>query len=387
MPQTNTLSQKQTLLLVDDNQMHLEYILRVFEDQPFKIRTANDGDDALQKIKSFKPDLILLDIIMPGINGFELCQQLKEKDETAGIPVIFLTSKTDQESVIRGLELGGTDYITIPFNPDELKIRVKNQLSLKKKYQELESKNKDLSQTVNERTQQLEETDKPLKDTEKTKADFLTLLSYKIRTPLNTIMGFTQILENLLKDERHLKNLKMIKGASEKLNQIADTAILITSLNSDKIKKNFTEINIKDIIKLAIDEHDNELNGRNIVTITDIEPFTMNGDGRLIKISIHNILENAIRHSPSNSQIEILTYQDNDKKVIELSDEGPGFDENALEVIKNFSIDEPLPRFNSNEFGLGLITTKLIIDIHEGKLTAKNKSEKGASVKLSFPTE
>lgn len=375
------------LLLVDDNQLHQEYIFRVFEDKAYNIYTSSNGTDALKRLKTMRPDLILLDVIMPGLNGFEVCERIKSNKETRNIPVIFLTSKTDKESIVKGFEIGGSDYITIPFNPDELKVRVRTHLELKRRQEELEYANTELDMKVSERTKELENANKMLQNLEKNKADFLTLISYKIRTPLNTIMGFTQILNNTIKDERQRKNLQMIKGASEKLMQIAETANLVTSLSTEKIKANFTEVDIKELLRLTIKELDHELNAKNIVLTTDISNHKINGDNKLLKITFYNILENAVRYSQKNSEIILKAYREEKNSKVQFIDNGPGFADETLNVIKNLSMDEPLRNFDENSFGLGIFTAKIVADLHYGQMQISNNQKSGAAVQFIFPIE
>jgi len=120
------------ILIVDDNLKNLQITAKILKDKGFAISLAQSGQSALTQIEQQKPDLILLDIMMPGMDGFEVCIILKENKETKDIPVIFLTAKTETEDIVRGFELGGADYITKPFNKDELFARVNNHIQLKR---------------------------------------------------------------------------------------------------------------------------------------------------------------------------------------------------------------------------------------------------------------
>jgi two-component system, sensor histidine kinase and response regulator len=126
----NNFSKK--ILIVDDNLKNLQVTAKILKDKGFAISLAQSGQSALTQIEQHKPDLILLDIMMPGMDGFEVCIKLKENTETKDIPVIFLTAKTETEDIVRGFELGGADYITKPFNKDELFARVNNHIQLKR---------------------------------------------------------------------------------------------------------------------------------------------------------------------------------------------------------------------------------------------------------------
>jgi len=122
---------KITILIVDDNPKNIQVAAGMLSRQGYQIAFDKDGESALQHIKVVKADLILLDIMMPGIDGYEVCRSVKDDPEIKDIPVIFLTAKTDTESVVRGFDVGGVDYITKPFNEAELLARVKTHLNLK----------------------------------------------------------------------------------------------------------------------------------------------------------------------------------------------------------------------------------------------------------------
>jgi two-component system, sensor histidine kinase and response regulator len=119
------------LLIVDDNQDNLKVVSSILKELNYKIALAPDGESALKIVSANKFDLILLDIMMPGMDGFEVCRKLKEKPETAGIPVIFLTARAETEDVVKGFQLGGVDYVTKPFKKEELLARVKCHLQIK----------------------------------------------------------------------------------------------------------------------------------------------------------------------------------------------------------------------------------------------------------------
>jgi len=122
---------KQTILVVDDTEINIDILLEILSDD-YNVHVATDGESALSSVEKFQPDLILLDIVMPVLNGFDVCSRLKANKNTQGIPVIFVTSLTDVPDETHGLELGAVDYITKPFNPVIIRARIKNHLELKR---------------------------------------------------------------------------------------------------------------------------------------------------------------------------------------------------------------------------------------------------------------
>ncbi len=135
--------EKQTILVVDDTPENIDVLVGVLK-ADYKVKAAPNGEKALMVVEKSPPDLILLDIMMPVMDGFETCRRLKENPENKGIPVIFLTAKTETEDIVKGFDLGAVDYLTKPFNPLELKVRVNTHLQLRRSKQEVESKNEQL---------------------------------------------------------------------------------------------------------------------------------------------------------------------------------------------------------------------------------------------------
>ena len=151
-----TARRRQTLLIIDDNPNNLKVAVRHFQEYSFELLTARDGQTGLERARLAKPDLILLDVQMPGIDGYETCRRLKADPDTAPIPVIFMTVLSEPEDKVRGFESGGVDYVTKPFQVTELLARVRAHLQIRALQRELEDHNERLEERVAERTRSLQ---------------------------------------------------------------------------------------------------------------------------------------------------------------------------------------------------------------------------------------
>ncbi len=350
----------------------------------YQLSYSQNGKEALAAVKQNDFDLILLDIMMPVVDGYEVCRQLKSDSKTKDIPIIFLTAKVEKESVVKGLKLGAVDYVTKPFNAEELLARVRTHLSLKDKTEQLQSINVILEQKVSERTAQLKEANEKLSTLEKAKSDFLTIISHEIRTPLNGISGFADILLDSLASTEHEEFIKYLKISSDRLVRFSEIALLITQLNAEKYTFEMIPMNVEKIISSALEEVQEKLDLANIKIekgfTKDINIIT---NHNLIQKSLVNILENSIEYSPENGQIFINTSTDKGTINIEICDQGPGFSEEALsKLFEYFSTDDIM---HSEGLGLGLAAVKLVMDSHSGSISAKNRGEGGAHVCLTFP--
>jgi len=143
--QTEKTDKRHTILIVDDVPKNIELAANILQSKNYNITFATNGEAALEKVKSIDFDLILLDVMMPGMDGFEVCRRLKENPSTKDIPVIFVTAKSETENVLKGFELGAVDYVTKPFNTEELLARVKTHIDIQKKFEEKSQLEKQLS--------------------------------------------------------------------------------------------------------------------------------------------------------------------------------------------------------------------------------------------------
>jgi DNA-binding response OmpR family regulator len=187
------------IMMVDDIQANLEFMTDILSaNESYQVVGTNNGRSAISKAMAYPFDLILLDIIMPGMDGFEVCSKLKSNPKTKNIPVIFLTSETNQESIVKGFKLGAVDYISKPFSPEELLARVSVHLNLKKTQEKL-LEAKEIAESAT-----------------KAKSMFLANMSHEIRTPMNGIIGMVDIMKqtNLSDDQKEYLNIIETSGES-----------------------------------------------------------------------------------------------------------------------------------------------------------------------------
>lgn len=211
---------KPLILIVDDVSRNLKLLASILYEKEYEIAMADSGKEALRILEEISPDLILLDIMMPGMDGYEVCGELKKNERTASIPVIFLTAKHENENIIKGFECGAADYVTKPFNSKELLSRVKTHIKLKIKSENLKCLNEDLERIVKERTLELNEAKERLEKLDKSKTYFLSLLAHELNTPINQIHGFTGLLKSALTEKESLEVLDYIDRSVARLKKI-----------------------------------------------------------------------------------------------------------------------------------------------------------------------
>ncbi len=379
------------ILIVDDNPQNLQVLGKLLNEMSYSVEFALNGVSALDWVGSKMFDLILLDINMPGMSGFEVCEQIRKNPEMDKIPIIFLTAETDRGSLLRGFELGAQDYVTKPFNTNELVARVKTHVNLKRSREELEILNRSLEEKVRERTYQLEQANESLKDLneklidlDKAKADFMSIIGHEIRTPLNGIIGITELLKSPQYFEQLGELLEMLDLSVSRLERFSMNALLITEIKTRKpdiLDKKFSPNEVIDTVR---DETLRLFDSKNLKLFVKGEDMEegIPGDKDFVKICLLQILDNAVRFSGEGDTVEINTGKIEDNFEIDVRDRGPGFGETIRpELFEAFTRGQDL---HDRQAGLGLPLAKLIMDAHEGELVTMNHPEGGALVKLLF---
>ena len=216
---------KPTLLVVDDTAANIDILLDALG-ADYAVRVATDGNAALSSVKKFPPDLILLDIMMPGMDGFEVCRRLKVDPATQDIPIIFITAMNEDADEARGLSLGAVDYITKPFHAAIVNARVRNHLELKKHRDHLAA-------LVAERTRELVKAYERVRELGRIKDDFLRMISYEIRIPANGVLGIGDLMTDMLpaSDDATLYR-DLFQKSSVRLQRLIDDASMITAIEN-----------------------------------------------------------------------------------------------------------------------------------------------------------
>jgi len=382
------------ILIVDDGEINIYVLEKILSEHNYDIATMRDGQSALEYAKKYFPDLILLDIIMPLVDGYEVCKRLKANETTKNIPIIFLSAMTDVDSLEKGFDVGGQDYLIKPFKPKELISRVKTHLDLKEKTQNLENLNRTLEEKIQERTLQLQQANdslllanKKISRLDKAKNDFLFLINHELRTPLNGILGFASMLENASHETKRASFVKMINKSAQRLLKISEIALLITSLRADNYKTLIQPAKLYAILLEVTTSLKNQIEANNVkVEINnEFEKLEVKTDRKLIFNCLQIVLGNAVKFTAPNSTVTISVEIDGDFAKITITDQGIGFDQDVLNASFDYFTTANISH-HSKGLGLGLSTAKLIMDTLSGEINLFNKeNNSGAVAELKIP--
>jgi len=338
---------KKVVLIVDDNPDNLKVLGNILKEQGCSPAFANNGAKALHSVQKKQPDLILLDIMMPEMDGFEVCKRLKQDAATQEIPVIFLTAKTESEDIIAGLELGAVDYVTKPFNLKELMTRVNTHLELK-------SAKEELQQAI------------------ATKDKFFSIIAHDLNNIFNASLNFSEILigNNVSLGENDKQEfLELIHQNLQKGYVLLQNLLDWARSQTGRLQLVPNNLDLKFIVARNIAFMNNNAQAKNIQIVSSLNNVWAFADKHTIDTVIRNLLANAIKFTPQNGKIEIFATEKENSIELSISDTGVGI--KPEDIDKLFRLDVSYTtRGTAKEqgTGLGLVLCKEFVEKNGGTI-------------------
>ncbi len=243
------------ILIVDDKPHNIMLLSSMLKQAGYNVRSTTSGMDGLQEVKNCPPDLILLDINMPEMDGYEVCQKLKSDEKSKDIPVIFLSALTEMEDKVKAFENGGVDYITKPFYFEEVKARVKTHVDISSLKLELEKHNENLEKLVRERTMELEDAYKRLRNIDRLKGEFIEMIAHEFKTPLSGILGVAEYLFDLCNNENANAEFRdmteIFNDGRARILKLLEDAMSINNMETSAEKFSGGHVPVKDILTIG----------------------------------------------------------------------------------------------------------------------------------------
>ena len=367
------------VLIVDDITENLQLLGTILDEHDIEFSYATNGKEALELVSFSKPDLILLDVNMPEMNGYEVCEILKSDKETKEIPVIFLTAKTEPEDIVKGLTVGGIDYITKPFNAKELITRVKSHLDLSISKQIISAQNEQLNKLNIE-----------LKETIATKDKFFSIIAHDLKDPFHTLVGFSNLILSTF-DERKPEDIKrLVKFIHQSsvhgfdlLNNLLDWSRSQTGT----IKYNPTSIRLSSLMDDLLLLLNKTAEKKELQLISAIpEDCTVFADEKMMQTVIRNLVSNALKFTTPGGIVRIESRVLEDETEIIVSDTGLGIPEEHLSKLFNISENHStMGTDNERGTGLGLLLCKEFVEKNGGSIKVKSEPGKGSEFSFLIP--
>ncbi len=372
---------KDHVLVVEDNETNRVYLNLLLEDE-YKVSLAENGAQALHIAAAHpQPQLVLLDIVMPEMDGYEVCRRLKENPETKDILVIFFTSLLEEGGEYKGLSLGAIDYIAKPVQPELLRIRIKQHLDL------LHTR-KSLQETLQKEHQ-----------ANLAKSEFLANMSHEMRTPMHAILSYANFGLRRI-DKVPLQKLaeyfQEIRDSGERLTLLLNDLLDLAKLEAGSMSYAMKEHDITSTIKEAVTEFKAAAEERGIHLILKAPETPLIGkfdDARIGQV-MRNLLSNALKFTEAGKKITIQVAQDvhnshgpDGKPALRFSihDQGIGIPPSEIETIFNKFIQSSTTKSGAGGTGLGLAICNQIIQAHHGKIWAENNENGGATFFVLLP--
>ena len=389
----NEIFQDFKVLAVDDNPNNIQVIGSILMEANYEVGFAMDGKQALELLTESKDyDLVLLDVNMPVMNGFEACKAMRRNELLREIPVIFLTALNEPENILSGFDAGGQDYVSKPFNSKELLSRVKTHLELKRSKDQLKIVNQWLEIKVKERTKELQKAYAELEIVnneliflEKAKAGFLEKLSHEIRAPLAGIMGFITVLKDQMNPSELLELLKYLDVSAARLERFTTISMLITELRTKTNSIIRENVKVDELIDFVNQRQSEQIQLKNMSVIVDgdVNSITIHGERNLLEVCFESLLDNALKYSPNGSKLNISIKMLEGQIICTFIDQGRGFTAETLSgIFELLSLNENQIE-EIEAFDIALV--KLIMDAHLGKMEVLNNENGGATIRLIFP--
>ena len=371
---------KSEILIIDDVPKNIQVISNILKKEGYEISFALNGEQGLKNVAFKAPDLILLDISMPGMDGFEFCKELKKEDKYNSIPIIFLTARTDMNDVVKGLEYGAVDYITKPFNAQELTSRISTHLELKH--------SRDI---ILEQNEKILQQNKELNELNATKDKFFSIIAHDLKNPFYILVGYSKILldDFVNLPPNQIKSfLDIIYKTSQNGSELLENLLHWSRAQRGLIKCNPTKLKLTSSIQFTYDLLISFAKSKQLsMTIHAPDDLCAYADKQMVNTVIRNLLSNAIKFTPRNGRIDIYAQSSGEDFVeIKISDTGEGISANNMGKL--FRLDKHLTTSgteNEKGTGLGLLLCKEFVEKNNGKIGVESEINKGSTFFFTLP--
>ncbi len=309
------------ILIVDDVMSNVLLLKILLTNEKFQVCTANCGQACIDQARKEHPDLILLDVMMPDINGFDTAVIMKKDDELKDIPIIFLTALNTPQDLVKGFQVGANDFLTKPFNKEELVMRVMQQISLVAAKRIIEQQNKELKATLNNRDK------------------MYSVIAHDLRSPMASIRMVLNLVVQSTSEESVGPELYTLldqaNRESEEVHDLLDNLLKWTKSQTGRLNVVLQDLDLNDIVPGVVEIFEMIAQTKHIaleLKKTE-EPLKVNADNDMLKTVLRNFMSNAIKFSPENSTIQILMANEGDFARVSVKDQGVGIAADRLDTI------------------------------------------------------
>jgi two-component system sensor histidine kinase/response regulator len=360
-----------SILMVDDNPVNLQVLNSMLKQSGWRPRPVTSGQLGLQAARNEPPDLVLLDVNMPEMNGYEVCEQLKADTRLAGIPVIFVSALGETMDKVRGFAVGGVDYITKPFQLDEVRARVTAHLELRRQRRELQASY-----------------DK-LRESERLRDSLVHMIVHDLRSPLTAISAYLQLFGQEAKEKLGAETQEDIASAmhaTRNMVRMINGILDVSKMEAQMMKLDLRECDLVQVVGQSLDDLESLVGARRLAFERPAAPARVLADQEIVSRIVQNLLANALRFTPADGEIRVGVVVEAEHVRVFVADTGPGIPPDFRESIfdKFVQLDGSALHRNRTT-GLGLAFCKLAVEAHGGRIGVDSELGKGSSFWFTLP--
>ena len=360
------------ILIVDDVMSNVLLLKILLSNEKYQVCTANCGNACIEQAKAEKPDLILLDVMMPDISGFDAAQILKKSPETAHIPIIFLTALNNPNDLVHGIQVGASDFLTKPFNKEELVVRVFHQIKLVAATRIIEKQNAELRATISNRDK------------------MYSVIAHDLRSPMASIRMVLNLVVNSMSADmvgpELFELLDKANRESEEVHDLLDNLLKWTKSQTGRLNVVRQELDLNDIIPGVVDIFEMIALTKKIKLVYQgsNSPIVAVVDNDMLKTIVRNFLSNAIKFSPEESTVDISLSVEGDFAKISVHDHGVGIDQERLDSIFKKG-DTTYGTGGEEGSGLGLLLCADFARKNDGDVRVESVLGEGSTFSVLVP--
>jgi signal transduction histidine kinase len=357
------MNNQHSILVIDDEPDNFDVVETLLDSENYELHYAPTGQQAIDCLNSFQPDVILLDVMMPDLDGMEVCRQIKSDPQWQALPIIMVTALTAKEDLAKCIAAGADDFISKPVNGVELRARVHSMLRIKQQYDKLQT-------LLNLRE------------------DMVNMIVHDLRNPLTSIVISNEILRFPgLSPEKHQDKTDKITLAAQQMQSLIDNLLVMAKLESGKMDLNCIEVDLCALCISALADIEAIALQKNLNLVSELpDPGGMvKVDVPIFRRVLDNLLSNAIKFSPSNSQVTLKAEYLTTGAKLQVVDSGSGVPQKLRQsIFEKYEIGTRMPEVS--QIGLGLAFCKMAIEAHHGTITVEDHHPKGTIFTIFLPS-
>jgi len=359
------IEEKGRIIIIDDFARNIQVVASILRDEGYRVAYAQNGPDGLVLLRESHFDLVLLDVMMPDMDGYEVCRHIREDPQILNVPVIFITAKGEPGDIVKGLEHGAVDYISKPFNPAELVYRVGIHIELK------QSRDK-------------------LKELNNMKDRFNSIMVHDIKSAFHTIMGLTEVLQaryHTSSEEQNLEYIETIYNSSHRLYVLLENILEWSKLQMGHVSWWPKNIPVKKLCVETMSMFGENASQKNVTLECLIEnEHVVYADENMVRSILRNLLSNAVKFTGSGGIVTIGGENTPDMFRISITDTGTGISPEVQESLFKFAETGTMPGTALERgTGIGLILTREQVNMNGGEIAVETVPGKGTTVSFTLP--